>query len=209
MDNKIQKDKNSQLPLRKSWEQNGYCTCLQHTAAPKWWANRLSLPSKPPLDPPLPSLHVRNQLACLGEGARGCVTCFCSPCCNRGPNKAFPEFLVWSLINFYWLGRPNTVVSNRITSFSPSRDAGCSFDSLRKASGSRACLIKQKVFLRPLTELKLSTPCVSNKHGVIAETRTVVPKPLVSTSFKIKANRPWQNGVTKNSYSRRIKLGGR
>ena len=108
------------------------------------------------------SLHIRNQLARLGEGVRGHVTCFCSPCCNRGPSKAFPEFLVWSLINFYWLRRPNTVVSNRITSLSPSRDTGCSFDSLRKASGSRACLIKQKVFLSPLTELKLSTPCVSN-----------------------------------------------
>ena len=54
------------------------------------------------------------------------------------------------------------MVSNRITSLSPSRDTGCSFDSLGKAGGSRACLIKQNVFLSPLTELKLSTPCVSN-----------------------------------------------
>ena len=28
-----------------------------------------------------------------------------TPCCSGNPNKALPEFLVWSLINFYWLKR--------------------------------------------------------------------------------------------------------
>ena len=39
---------------------------------------------------------------------------FAPLCCSRDPNKAFPEFLVWPLINFYWLRRPRTLVGNRI-----------------------------------------------------------------------------------------------
>ena len=26
-------------------------------------------------------------------------------CCSRNPNKALPEFLVWLVVNFYWLGK--------------------------------------------------------------------------------------------------------
>ena len=43
-----------------------------------------------------------------------------APCCSRDPNKALPEFLVWSLINFYWLRRSRTLGSNKDTSSEPS-----------------------------------------------------------------------------------------
>ena len=34
-------------------------------------------------------------------------------CCSRGPIKAWPEFLVWPLMNFYRLRKPRTLVSNK------------------------------------------------------------------------------------------------
>ena len=35
-----------------------------------------------------------------------------TPCCSGDPNKALPEFLVWPLINFYWLRKPRTLEGN-------------------------------------------------------------------------------------------------
>ena len=67
---------------------------------------------KPPalalsLDTSLPSLHIRNQLnPPWGASEQGnLLLVFAPPCCSRGPNEALPEFLVWPLINFYWLGK--------------------------------------------------------------------------------------------------------
>ena len=58
-----------------------------------------------PLDTPLPSPHIRNQLgprsASERESKGTCYLFSLSPCCSRGPNKAWPKFLVWPLINFY------------------------------------------------------------------------------------------------------------
>ena len=36
--------------------------------------------------------------------------------CSGDPNKVLPEFLIWSLINFYWLRRSRTLGSNKDTS---------------------------------------------------------------------------------------------
>ena len=67
------------------------------------------------LDPCLSSSHIRNQLAPLSKRAsKGTCCLFSLPvcCCCRGPSKALPEFLSWPLINFYWLRRPRTHISN-------------------------------------------------------------------------------------------------
>ena len=53
----------------------------RHTS-PKEWANHLSHPLARPLNPPLPSPHIRKQLTL--------------PHCSRGPRKALCEFLIWS-----------------------------------------------------------------------------------------------------------------
>lgn len=40
-------------------------------------------------------------------------------CCSRGPNKALPEFLVWSLTinNFYWLRKPRALAGTLLSDF--------------------------------------------------------------------------------------------
>ena len=53
----------------------GYYACPLHTASPKGWADRLSHPSSPTTDIPLPSPHKRNQL--FGKGAREHINSFC------------------------------------------------------------------------------------------------------------------------------------
>ena len=44
------------------------------------------------------------------------LCCYCteqaSCCYSRGSSRALPEFLVWPLVNFYWLRRPRTLISN-------------------------------------------------------------------------------------------------
>ena len=67
-----------------------------------------------PLDPPSPSPHLRNQLSPrhLREWARHMFLVFTPSCTRASPKKALPEFLVWSLINFYWLKRPKTWAGN-------------------------------------------------------------------------------------------------
>ena len=57
------------------------------------------------LDPPLPSPRIRNQLPPpWGASEQGNLLLVLAPlCCSKGPRKAVPEFLVWPLVNFYWL----------------------------------------------------------------------------------------------------------
>ena len=64
------KNKNTQLPLLKSWEKNRvsgakarYCTCPLHSIPPEGWANHLSCTSILTPGPPLPSPHIGNQLS--------------------------------------------------------------------------------------------------------------------------------------------------
>ena len=58
------------------------------TAPPRGWADHPTWPTHPPP----PSSHLREP-----------VTWSRSLLGSRGLNKASPEFLIWSLINFYWL----------------------------------------------------------------------------------------------------------
>ena len=75
-----------------------------HTAPPKRWANHLGNPSDSTLGYALPSLHLKtkpttpSRIRQAGEP----VICSCSPYCSRGPSKALPEFLVWSVIFFFF-----------------------------------------------------------------------------------------------------------
>ena len=95
----------------------GYCACPLHTIPPKRWAIHLSHPSglSSVLTPTLTWYKEQAELP-LREcaGARPPV-CSCSLLLQHGSHKALPRFLVWPLINFYWLKRPRTLVSNRRT----------------------------------------------------------------------------------------------
>ena len=67
---------------------------------------------KPPLQPDpcthsyLHPIYGRNELAPLRESASKGTYFFASSCSqHRSPSKPLLEFLVWSLVNFYWLGK--------------------------------------------------------------------------------------------------------
>ena len=47
-----------------------------------------------------------------GSEQENLLLVFTSLCCSRSPSKALSEFLVWSLINFFWLKSPGTLISN-------------------------------------------------------------------------------------------------
>ena len=64
-----------------------------------------------PLNIPLPSPHIKNNLAFCPQGTskQGNPLFVLTPLCySRGINKALPEFLVWPQVNFYWLGKVKT-----------------------------------------------------------------------------------------------------
>ena len=72
-------------------------------------------PPKPPLRPnPGPTCIPYKQPARPGSWSKQgkLLLVFTPSCCSKNPNKALPEFLAWPLINFYWLRRPRTLVSN-------------------------------------------------------------------------------------------------
>ena len=83
-----------------------------HVPTAKGWANHLSHPSSPtprhtPIlnpyeEPANPTLTL--TLHCPESQQRNKFLVF-TPSCSwpRSPNKVLPEFLVWSLVNFYWL----------------------------------------------------------------------------------------------------------
>ena len=107
----------TQLPLLESWDQKQgdvHAACTHHH-------ERGRKPSKPPLwnDPwtHLTFTPYKEQAhpSSRSKPAREPVTCsHCPPCWHKGPNKALPEFLVWPLINFYWLRRPRILVHNNV-----------------------------------------------------------------------------------------------
>ena len=104
-----------QLPFLKIWEQKQgtvHAPCTQHHLRGGQTTSATPLPQ--PLDTPLPSPPIRNQLAPSRWVSKqgNLLLVFDLHCCSRGPNKALPEFLVWPLINFYWLRRPKSLVSN-------------------------------------------------------------------------------------------------
>ena len=112
MDNKVQKDQKSQLPLLRIRAQKqgvrSKSRVLRMPAALNT-TKGVGRPPKLPLRPdpwthPLPSPHIRNQFTphtphppSGREQAREPVGCSRSPRCSRGPSKALPEFLAWPL----------------------------------------------------------------------------------------------------------------
>ena len=94
----------------------GYFACPLHTTPPKWWANHPSHPSVP-TPGHTPTLTPYKERARPRAGSKqGNLLFVLTPCCCSGvPSKALPEFLVWPLINFYWLRRPRALVGNNTT----------------------------------------------------------------------------------------------
>ena len=111
LDNNIQKDPKS--PTVTSEEPGAKTGCREqkqgtaHAPCTQHHQGHLSHPSGP-TPGHTPTLTSYKEPACLhlgvGGGEQGkLLLVFTPPCCSRGPNKALPEFLVWPLINFYWL----------------------------------------------------------------------------------------------------------
>ena len=65
--------------------------------------------------PALCSPHLRDRLTLPPSGSKqgNLLLVFAPSCCSASPNNALPEFLVWRLINFYWLRSPRTQVGNK------------------------------------------------------------------------------------------------
>ena len=68
------------------------------------WAEHLSHPSGP-TPGHTPTLTPHKEPACPPSGSEqgNLLLVFAPSCGGRGPNKALPEFLIWPLVNFYWL----------------------------------------------------------------------------------------------------------
>ena len=94
----------------------GYWACPLHTTPPKkGWANHATHSSGLiPRHTPILTPYKEQVSAPLGElASKGTCGWVLSPCCcSSVPSKALPKFLVWTLINFYWLRRPRTLVGN-------------------------------------------------------------------------------------------------
>ena len=137
MDKKRFKKTKISVPLLKSWEQKRCCACLLHWTPPKGWANQLGHPScpipgeVPILTPPKGWVNHLSHPAGLFPGHTSNVITYkkpvwaptaseqgnvllvlAPPCCSREPKKALPEFLVWFMINSYWLRRPRNLAGN-------------------------------------------------------------------------------------------------
>ena len=93
----------------------GYHAWSLHTAPPRGWAHHPSHPSR--LSPgPILTLTPFKGPACWpcpppqggSEGSCYLLLLYGS----TSPHKALPEFLIWPLINFYWLKSPRTLVGN-------------------------------------------------------------------------------------------------
>ena len=114
--NKIQKSQNPTATSQVPGAKVGYHAWSLHTASARRWADHLRQPScrthrsahtltpfKGPAHP-LPGSEQGHLLLILAP-SRG----------STRPNKALPEFLIWPLINFYWLRSPRTRVGNNVT----------------------------------------------------------------------------------------------
>ena len=96
------RDQKTQLPLWRGWSKSRILRLPPALNA--GWG--LSHPSGHPLNTSPPSPCIRNKLYPTQERSKqGNLLFILAPlCCSRGPRKALPEFLVWLLVNFYWLG---------------------------------------------------------------------------------------------------------
>ena len=106
---KIQKDSKTELPPLKSREQKqgirnkSRVLCMPAACTPlEGWAEHLSRPSSPtPEYTPTLTPYKEPARPALGSEQGNLLLVFTPSCDCRGPNKALPEFLVWSLVNFY------------------------------------------------------------------------------------------------------------
>ena len=88
MDKKIEKDKKNLMLVLKSWEQKqgtAHVPCTQH---PRGRATTYATPLARPLDPALPSLHLRNQLAPPRGASKGTCCLFLLPLLQPGPQQS-------------------------------------------------------------------------------------------------------------------------
>ena len=106
MNNKIQKGQKPIVTSEVPGAKAGSCTWSLHTAPPRGWADHLSHPPAWPPDLPLPSPFWGTSSPLLRERARAPVSCFCSIVLQHESHKALPEFLIWPLVNLYWLKSP-------------------------------------------------------------------------------------------------------
>ena len=97
MNNKTQKGQNTSTVSEVGRTKAGYCTWSLLTA-PSGWPDHLRRPSGMTYWS-IPCLLPSNNQIAPQQKARAPFFWFCGP----SPNKALPEFLVWPLINFYWL----------------------------------------------------------------------------------------------------------
>ena len=89
----------------------GYCACPLHTTPPDGWANHLSHPSSPTPGHTLTFTPYKEPAHTRSGSEQGNLLLVFAPFCTcRSPYKALPEFLVWPLVNFYWLRRPRKLV---------------------------------------------------------------------------------------------------
>ena len=72
---------------------------------PPFWPNPWTAPTLDSFEGPTHPLLESKQ----GKLLLVFAASFCSP----SPSKALPEFLIWPLINCYWLQSPRTQVSNK------------------------------------------------------------------------------------------------
>ena len=94
----------------------GDCACPLHGASPKGRADHPRASSLTPGHTPA-SLHVRSSARSPWGAAKRPYyppTLVLHPEQQRR-NTAWPEFLAWPLINFYWLRRSRSLVSNSVT----------------------------------------------------------------------------------------------
>lgn len=137
IDERQKKSQKSQLTFLKSQEQRQSPEHAPRAAlnTPKG-AGRppKTAPASPWTHPTLPA--ARKQLGPRPHPQKR-VVCSCLPGLQRGPHKALPGFLLWLLLNSYWLRSPRTVVSN--TSITRTRTSKTVFasDTSRLYSGLR------------------------------------------------------------------------
>ena len=78
--------------------------CTLYTVPPRGWADHLSDPSTPtPGHTPALLPHKEPAVSSSGSQQRKLLLVFPPLSCSTNPNKALPEFLIWSLIwNFHF-----------------------------------------------------------------------------------------------------------
>ena len=146
MNNEIQKDQNVTATSEVLRAKVGYSAWSLQKVCPRGWPDHLSHPSRlahqftPTLSP-----HLRDQVTSLLGESKGTYFSFMLQHGSKSHSKALPEFFVWSLINFYWLRSPRTLVGN---------DGRCSTHSVRS----------EYLMLRTTDTVKSSIPGIIWQH---------------------------------------------